>query len=146
MIFIYSDGSSNGRADGPFGWGTVVLRDDKILSAFNGGGPVGTNNIAELEGAIQGFCYLLNENILEPVTLASDSEYTLGNAAGIYTPKKNIEQCKLLRRLFKFFETTTSAETMWVKGHSGDIYNEMADKLAKSARAQYPAKKRKGGK
>lgn len=143
MIYIYSDGSSTGRADGPFGWGYVVVEDGKVLDASGGGGPIGTNNMGELEGAIQGFCFLLNNNILREVTLISDSRYVIGTADGTNTPQKNIDQCKLLRRLFSFFDKQCGAQCEWVKGHSGNIYNEMADKLAKSGKEAYTTIKAK---
>ena len=137
MIYIYSDGSSTGRSNREWGWGFLVVKDGLIIAEGSGGGPNGTNNIAELEGAIQGFCYLINNKIEGPVTLISDSQYVLGIATGKYSPTKNLESCQILRRMFSFFK----AEAKWVRGHSGNEYNERCDQLAKAGKELYtPAK------
>src|SRR5690606_23150478 len=98
-----------------------------------------TNNVAELTAAIQGLkyadAYIQAAGLVNPeVILVSDSQLTLGYASGLYKCKAihlgplNIEIKKYYNKL--------SASTRWVKGHNGDQYNEICDKLAGEARAQ----------
>jgi ribonuclease HI len=67
------------------------------------------------------------DNVVE---LVSDSEYCLGIASGQFDPTKNLELAAEIRRLV----ILTKARTRWVRGHSGEIFNEKCDELAKAAR------------
>lgn len=137
-IDIYSDGSGN-SFDSDGGWGFVMVVDGVKLKEGSGYLTSATNNVAELTAAIQGLKYVdayiqaANINDYE-VTLISDSQLTLGYASGLYKCKAihlgplNIELKKYYNKL--------SATTKWVKGHSGDQYNEICDQLAGQARAQ----------
>lgn len=98
-----------------------------------GGGPRGTNNIAELSAAIQGMHYIIDNKIQEDVTLVSDSQYVLGLASGQYTPQKNIELATELMNLVK----QLNIKTKWVKGHSQNVFNDVVDLLAKSGKESY---------
>lgn len=136
-IEVYSDGSGNSfNSDG--GYGFVVVIDGINTKEGSGYLSSATNNVAELTAAIQGLkyadAYIQAANIANyEVTLISDSQLTLGYANGTYKCKAihlgplNIEIKKYYNKL--------SASTRWVKGHSGDQYNEICDKLAGEARA-----------
>lgn len=126
MIEVYADGSSGGRTAGACGWGWVVCRNLEVVAGGYGGAPTGTNNIAEMQGAIDGLTWVLNSDLRargEPVVLISDSQYTLGMASGCYHPSKNLELVAHLRGLMAQF----GAGTRWVRGHSIKTSGEMMD-------------------
>jgi ribonuclease HI len=131
-ISVYSDGSSGGDSQGAIGWGYIVTDWDDILGAGSGGEIIGTNNAAELQGAIAGLRFVLEKNLHlgNTVELVSDSTYTLGLASGKFEPTKNLELAAEIRRL----TILTGAKDKWIKGHSGDIFNDKADELAKAGR------------
>ena len=130
---LYCDGSSTGRGNREGGWGWCLVKDGGVIAFDFGGSASASNNTMELEAAIQGLCYLINNNIKEEVTLISDSQYCLRIADGTYLPQKNLEPCHLLRKLFIY----TKAEAKWVRGHSGNIGNEICDRLAKQGKEKY---------
>jgi ribonuclease HI len=138
LISIYSDGSSTGRSDGPGGWGFVLVVDNEVVGSGFGGEPITTNNRQEITGAIKGLeaalQYLQNRNEPHDIELVSDSKLVLGFASGSYNPSKNVDLATELRRICK---TTSIKEYRWVRGHSGDPFNEHVDKLAKQGKAQF---------
>lgn len=133
MLYLYTDGSSTGRSKREGGWAWVLVKDGVMQAECFGGEAEATNNTMELRAAIEGLAYILENGIKEQVTLISDSMYVLGIATGEYTPHKNIELAKVLRDLFIHLK----AESRWVKGHSGDEFNEVADQLSKKGKALY---------
>lgn len=145
MISVYADGSSEGNSVGAIGWGWVIVRgtEQEVLDCGHGGGPVGTNNIAELTAAIEGLKALkkLKEQlahfgidiVTEEIELVSDSQYVLGIACGKFKALKNVELAKEIRSL----TVELKASTRWVKGHNGDVFNEKCDELAKAAKFVY---------
>ena len=119
------------------GWGFVVLRDGNVLRAGYGGMPSGTNNTAEITGAIRGIEAWAKLKVdldgpAEHVTLVSDSQLTLGFATGQYSPSKNVELAMELNRLYSLYCHTIR----WVRGHVGILANERCDRLAKKGRAE----------
>jgi ribonuclease HI len=103
-----------------------------IVGAGSGAAATGTNNIAELQGAIDGLKFVVKSglHVGNVVELVSDSEYCLGLANGTFEANKNLELAADIRALV----IKTSARTRWVRGHSGEVFNEKADELAKAAR------------
>lgn len=141
MISVYSDGSSTGRSDGPGGYGYVIVRkhhgskNDEYIAWSYGGSPRTTNNLMEIEGAIQGLTALIELGLTqtsETCELVSDSQYTLGLASGSFSPSKNIERATCLKQL----ADASSVRFRWVKGHKGEIYNEICDSLAKQGKIE----------
>lgn len=142
MISIYADGSSDGTSKGPIGWGWIVLNGTEVLDCGSGCLPVGTNNVAELMGAVEGLkAYERLKNTLghygidpnQPIELVSDSQYVLCLASGRSQPTKNVE---LAVEVYQRSQALGAA-TRWVRGHSGEIWNEKCDELAKYAKAVY---------
>lgn len=134
-ISIYCDGSSVGNSRGPTGWGWIVTDWDDIICAGSEGAPDGTNNTAELQAAIHGLRAVIDRGLHKnnDVEIVSDSTYCLGLANGSYEPNTHFELVMRLRLLVQ----QTGAKTRWVRGHSGDAFNDRADELAKAGRDRY---------
>ena len=135
-IEVYSDGSGN-TFDSDGGWGFCLVVDGKFELDGSGYLPTATNNTAELNAAIEGLViaqqYIADNNISNPeVILVSDSQLVLGYANGKYKCKA-IHLAQLYIKLKNLYESL-NADVRWIRGHSGDEFNEMADKLAGEAR------------
>lgn len=138
-IEVYADGSAQTK-DKPGGWGCVVLVDGILHKELAGYLELATNNDAELIAAIQGLDYTINYiasfqgsfPLEVDVTLISDSQIILNWANGKYRFKQldKIDLYNSLRRLVK----KMNVKTEWVRGHSGNVWNERCDKLANNAR------------
>ena len=98
-----------------------------------------TNNRMELKAVIEALKYVNNETKL---VIFTDSKYVM---QGIQewiknwkinnwktSQKKPVKNKELWQELDQLVSNRT-IEWQWVKGHSGDFGNEMADKLATSA-------------
>lgn len=144
---IYADGSSGGNATGSIGWGWVVVLDDQhVLCAGNGGYQTGTNNQAELIAAREGIRALMGHPVFHEATkgfymveLVSDSQYVLGLASGRSSPTKNVALAVHLHDICQLI----GVQTRWVKGHAGHPVNEMCDRLAKAGKELYAPRKTK---
>lgn len=133
MISVYSDGASAAKGGKPGGWAFVIVRDGiGVLGCNYGGDPVTTNNVMELTGAIKGLEMAASLRALgvirddEAVELVSDSQYVLGLAGGSWNPTKNLELAKRVTELTAMLK----ARTRWVRGHTGETWNERCDSLA----------------
>jgi len=125
-IRIYTDGASSGNP-GPSGIGILLIYGDKKreISKYIGHA---TNNIAELT-AIKVALEELKRNDL-PVSIFSDSSYSIGLLTKGWKPKKNQELVMEIRSLLSRFDNLSFIK---VKGHAGIKENEVADFLATSA-------------
>lgn len=145
-ISIYCDGSSDGKSGGLGGWGFVILLDGQEIAKGSGQSKNATNNSEELRAAINGMEWYENaklNNIIDAmsiteVELVSDSQLCLGYANGTYKCKA-MHLVPLYIKLRKLY-AQVGAKTRWCKGHSGDKYNEICDKLAKEARTSIETK------
>lgn len=134
---IYTDGACSGNP-GPGGWGAVLLYKDHVkkISGFN---KLTTNNQMELQAVIEAL-KILKKSI--PVTIYTDSKYVMdGITKWIFNWKKNgwksankkpVKNYELWQELDKEC-AKHEISWIWVKGHDGDYYNEMADQLARNA-------------
>lgn len=136
-VTIYTDGACRGNP-GPGGWG-VSLRYNGSIKNLNGAEAETTNNRMELMAAIIGL-----ESLKRPckVVLYTDSKYVLegitswmanwksrGWKTAAKKPVKNIE-------LWQRLDAATDDHDIswqWIRGHTGDEGNEMADSLANQA-------------
>jgi ribonuclease HI len=133
-VVIYTDGACRGNP-GPGGWG-AVLRYNGHERRLHGGEVPTTNNRMELMAAIQAL-----ETLREPcaIELYTDSNYVRQGLTewlpqwrrrGWKTAdKKPVKNQDLWQRL-DLAAARHRIEWHWVKGHSGDPGNELADSLA----------------
>lgn len=134
-ITIYTDGACLGNP-GPGGWGAVLIYNTHEKT-IQGGENETTNNRMELMAAIQSLAQL---NEACEVALYTDSKYVKQGMTewlinwkkrnwktASNKPVKNVD-------LWQALDKEVSRHRVswyWVKGHAGDKYNEMADKLAR---------------
>ena len=137
-IVIYSDGGCRGNP-GIGGWG-VWLRYKDHDKKLKGSELNTTNNKMELTASIRALQALKSNDIT--VDLYTDSKYVIQGinewidawkAKDWKTtnkkPVKNVDLWKQLDTLNQKF----SVDWYWVKGHSDDPGNDMADRLANEA-------------
>ena len=134
QVIMYTDGACRGNP-GPGGWGAHISCNGTTKEIFGGKLDV-TNNQMELSAAIEGLAALK-----EPcnVDLFTDSKYVMdGITKWIHNWKKNnwrtaakkdVKNKELWQRLDELINFHL-VQWHWVKGHSGDEGNEMADLLA----------------
>ena len=137
LVDIYTDGACKGNP-GPGGWGALLACGGKEKELF-GGDPLTTNNRMELMAVIQALGALKRGC---QVRVHTDSQYVQkgisewlaawkrrGWRTADKKPVKNID-------LWKSLDSATQAhsiEWIWVRGHSGHVGNERADRLANRA-------------
>lgn len=137
-IIIYTDGGCRGNP-GVGGWG-VWLRYGDHDKKLKGGEKDTTNNRMELTAAIKALEAIKSKDI--DINLYTDSKYVMNGikdwikgwkAKGWKTAaKKPVKNVDLWQRL-DTLNATHTVHWHWVKGHSGDEGNEMADALANQA-------------
>ena len=146
MIHIYTDGGCSGNP-GPGGWAFVILLEtyqgDKILAEKRGSEKDTTNNRMELSAVIASLETLKRmKDIPRKIKVFTDSQYVQKgmtewmdewkNRGWKNSDKKPVKNQDLWQRL----DTLASAYSItwsWVKGHSGNKYNERCDMLTQKA-------------
>ena len=138
-IKIYTDGACSGNP-GKGGWGAVLIYSDKDEEIYlSGADKLTTNNKMELTATIESLKLIKKPNDIE---LYTDSQY-VKNGISLWIinwknngwktankkPVANKELWIELDEIVQFHNVTW----FWVKGHSGNHYNEIADQLAVKA-------------
>jgi ribonuclease HI len=119
------------------GWG-VVIDDHGTLSEASGFMPITDNNAMELIAVIRGLEMLENR---KDVILYTDSQYVQLGAERIVQRRENnwrhdtgirVNNYLLWKRLDNLM-AKIEVRIEWIKGHSGIVHNETADRLAGKA-------------
>ncbi len=137
-VNIYTDGACSGNP-GPGGWGAVLICEENKKEIY-GSAKETTNNRMELTAAIEAIRALKTRCV---INLYTDSIYVMkGITEWIVnwkkrnwrgSDKKEIKNQDLWIQLDKLVCEHT-INWIWVKGHSGDFYNDLADSLAVKGR------------
>ena len=143
-VKIYTDGACIGNP-GPGGWAAIILTENKRKEIF-GGEKLTTNNRMELTATIKALEYCVQKEDKQPtlkqIIIYTDSTYVKdGITVWINTweknnwktaDKKNVKNVDLWKKL-KELTNSNQVEWSWIKGHSKDPMNDLADELAKKA-------------
>ena len=133
---IYTDGACLGNP-GPGGWAALIIdnNQEKILSGNN---EMTTNNRMELLAVIKAL-ESINHHL--EITIYTDSKYVINGITSWIkkwktndwknsskTPVKNIDLWKIL----DISSQKKKIKWVWVKGHSGNTYNDKVDEIARN--------------
>eukprot|EP00920_Eleutheroschizon_duboscqi_P029002 GHVT01070360.1.p1 GENE.GHVT01070360.1~~GHVT01070360.1.p1 ORF type:complete len:166 (-),score=20.50 GHVT01070360.1:320-817(-) len=144
-VSVWTDGacSNNGAVNAKAGYGVWFGNDDpdNYSGQLREGPP--TNQRAELMGVLKGLESACKKTA-GPVVVHTDSKYSIGCATdwlanwksnGWKNAKKEVvKNAELIKRIDAVRNSHSGPITFrYVKGHSGDIGNEEADKLATKA-------------
>ena len=135
---IYTDGACSGNP-GPGGWGAVIFDQDDKQRNISGSEKNTTNNRMELLAAIMSLKKIKSNS---EVIIFTDSTYVKnGITEWMKNWKKNgwknsnkkpVKNKDLWVKLDKLCEAN-SVSWKWVKGHSTNEFNNLADELATKA-------------
>lgn len=134
-IQIYTDGACLGNP-GKGGWGAILIYKEHQKKIF-GGEKETTNNRMEIQAVIEALKALKKSS---KIIIYTDSTYVKdGITKWISAWKKNgwrTANRKPVKNsdLWQLLESETikhQIEWIWVKGHSGNHFNEIVDKLAR---------------
>jgi ribonuclease HI len=133
---VYTDGACSGNP-GPGGWSAIIVDANGVQKILKGSSAETTNNQMELTAFIEALSYLKNKNV--KITVYSDSKYLVDGITKWLSnwkkrhwqtsdgkPVKNIGLWQKIDTLLQ----NKFIELKWVKGHSHNHYNELADKIA----------------
>jgi ribonuclease HI len=123
----YTDGACFGNPSGPGGWAAVLLADSQTWKLY-GHLSSTSNNRAEALGVLAAL-----EWVPSGSKLRSDSELTIRLLQGRYKIKANTDVWDLILRARDTKQLDLTYE--WVRGHAGDTFNELADRLSKAGAA-----------
>ena len=132
---LFTDGGCSGNP-GPGGWGTVRVRDNRVVARMRGEHPSTTNNRMELTALLAGY------RMVDPgdeATIWSDSqlcvntvnEWAAGWARRGWRRKGGeIKNLDLVRPLYELSLSRPKVRLRWIKAHDGSRWNEYVDLLA----------------
>ena len=135
---IYTDGACSGNP-GPGGWGAVIFDQDNKQKNISGSEKNTTNNRMELLAAIMSLKKIKTNS---EVVIFTDSTYVKNGITEWMknwkkngwknSSKKPVKNKDLWEKLDKLCETN-NVSWKWVKGHSTNEFNNLADELATKA-------------
>ena len=143
-VIVYTDGGCAPTNPGPGGWAAILIKGEH-QKELKGGEPLSTNNRMELMAAISALEALKRPCVVD---MHTDSQYVReGITKYINNWKRNgwrtaSKQPVKNQDLWQRLEAARAAHTVqwhWVKGHSGDAFNDRADQLVRDARDELKA-------
>ena len=136
-IIIYTDGACSGNP-GFGGWGAILMFNEHVKK-ISGGSKETTNNQMEIKAVIEALKIIKKPH---KIIINTDSKYVMdGITKWIKSWKKNgwrtadgkaVKNIELWQELDQEV-AKHNIEWCWVKGHSGNEYNNIADELARKA-------------
>lgn len=135
---VYTDGSASPNP-GAGGYGIIIYQDKSEPVELSGGFRLTTNNRMELMAAIVALEYLPPGS---DILIHSDSKYLTNafNLGWVFSwQRSKWKQGRLINwdlwvRILAAVKRHKKVKFIWVRGHTGNQYNERADNLANSGR------------
>jgi ribonuclease HI len=129
MIEIYTDGSCLKNPDGPGGWAFCYIpknKEEKVIIVSDGEKST-TNNRMELTAIIEALRFIgedkKDKEDKNEYKIYTDSQLCINCATGVWKRNKNLD----LWKLYDKYSKNKKLHFQWVKGHSGNTYNELVD-------------------
>ena len=142
-LVLYSDGACS-QTIGGFGAVVVNPTTGKHLSISDGPYKDTTNNQMEMMAVIAGLRFVHKRIGAQRLLVISDSKYVInGITEWIHNWKRNgwitadgklVKNASLWEKMEEARNLHEFTRFQWVKGHNGNEFNEVADKLAVSKR------------
>ncbi len=135
LLEAWTDGSGT-TADRHAGIGVVVVRGDMIVCEASDPIGLGTNNVAEVRaiGRALAVVFAIERDRDYPLTIHSDSQFAIDALTKTWTVHSNPALIKLVADVRAECDRWPELRFNHVKGHSGLVLNNRADKLAGRAR------------
>jgi ribonuclease HI len=129
-LYVYTDGACRRNGDGA--WAFVAVSNGKEIHAESGKQFGTTNNRMELYAILSALIWIQRQ-FIDNVIIVTDSQYSITvltrpEKANPYPLPKNHDLIQLARKMLG------NAKLCWVKGHSGNPWNDRADQLATATR------------
>lgn len=129
-LVIYTDGACHVTTK-IGGIGIVFTKDNKLVSSYSKQFTNVTNNQMELLAVMYALSAIKDTDI---VTIYSDSQYVLGCITKGWKRKKNVGLWQKFDKVYEqALKKCPNIKFEWVKGHDTNIFNNMADKLARES-------------
>lgn len=135
-VYIWTDGSCNNNTKLNGGYGIVLKYKEHIKKTFGGQYIGSTSARMELRGAVEALKLITNKKFR--VMLYCDNQYTVNSVAKGWLQNWEMQNWagrtnkdllqELLQEVRKFPESYV--QFIWVKGHNGNLFNEICDHLA----------------
>lgn len=139
-VVYYTDGSAHPNP-GFGGFGVVTVENNKIINTYSKACKYTTNNAEEMKAILWAACDAIQRGI--PAVIYSDSAYAINTFTNwmfswerngwLKSDGKVPENLELVKSFFNL-QKTYSIQLIKVRGHAGNEFNEIADKLATSAK------------
>lgn len=142
---IYTDGSAIGLTRNYYGgWAAIVQKDNKIIDILKGSKFPSTNNEMELTAIKNAVLYIKSSTnhcaFGNSYIIYTDSQYSLSsvttwchqwrNNGWKNSKKEPVKNKEIIEEIMNLLEENPLIEIKKVKGHNGNIGNEMADDYA----------------
>lgn len=144
-MIIYTDGacSKNGTATAHGGFGVVILDDNQeLITTYKKHSECTTNNREEMKAILYALL-TCGKNSPRPVVY-SDSAYAVNtfndwmwgwaNRGWVKSDNKTPENLDIVKAFYEYWNKGYRIELRKCIGHSGNPWNEMADRLAVAAK------------
>lgn len=138
---IHTDGACRSNP-GRGGYALIIVKDNKVIDIRQAYSSMTTNNIMELLAVRDAIIYCISNNVSQ-CKIYSDSQYSVnginewmhtwrkkGWIGSQHKPIKNLEIWRELEALWKQATQKLNISLHYEKGHSTNVYNNLADKKA----------------
>ena len=127
-VIVYTDGSCLGNP-GNGGWCFMYVRENGGNNFIKHGRQTQTtNNKMELSAVIEALDH--GKDRYKKFIIHTDSKYVINCGSGVFKRTRNLDLWQKYDQLCKDYNL--NVQYIWVKGHSGNKYNQLVDHCAQA--------------